>query len=79
MVGWQMRVYYIFSKDRFEPVNQAELQSRAVKKATLHMDKLTWLFLRDAVHEQDITISQLLRQWVEERLDLPARAEEVAS
>ncbi|MCB0084177.1 MAG: hypothetical protein KDE47_24730 [Caldilineaceae bacterium] len=63
---------YIFDKARFEPVTMAELQGKAVKQATLHMDELTWLYLRDAAHEQNITVSQLLRQWVKEHLDLPA-------
>lgn len=62
---------YIFDKARFQPLTQADLQGRAIKKATMHMDELTWLYLRDAAHERNITVSQLLRQWAEEHLDLP--------
>lgn len=62
---------YIFDQSRFQFLTQADLQGKKSISATTHVDELTWLHLRDEAHRQNKTISALMREWLEERLDLP--------
>ena len=70
---------YIFDRRRFQFIEQSDLQARKATAVTTHLDELTWLYLRDEAHRQNKSVSTLLREWLEERLDLPAPSVEPAS
>ena len=71
MVSQEATRGYIFDRSRFQFLEQADLQGTKASSVTTHIDELTWLYLRDEVHRQNKSISTLLRDWLEERLDLP--------
>lgn len=62
---------YIFDRSRFQFLEQADLQTQKSISVTTHLDEFTWLHLRDEAHRQNKTVSTLLREWLEERVDLP--------
>ncbi|MCB0108312.1 MAG: hypothetical protein KDE53_20465 [Caldilineaceae bacterium] len=64
---------YIFDRSRFQFLEERDLQEKKATSVTTHIDELTWLYLRDEAHRQNKTVSTLLREWLEERLDLPVQ------
>jgi hypothetical protein len=62
---------YIFDRSRFQFLEERDLQEKKATSVTTHIDELTWVYLRDEAHRQNKAVSTLLREWLEERLDLP--------
>lgn len=69
---------YIFDRGRFQFLDEQDLQAKKANAVTTYIDELTWIFLRDEAHRQNKSIAALLREWVEERLDLPTTSPELA-
>lgn len=62
---------YLYKKDRFVAVDPQELQAALSFRATTHLNGIVGIFLRDQARARGISISALLREWIDERLDLP--------
>jgi hypothetical protein len=63
---------YLFSKDRFEVVEPSDLEADATATLSVHLPPA----LRGILHAEALaankSMSALVREWIEERLDLPA-------
>ena len=63
---------YLFSKERFEVVELSELEAAATATLSVHLPPA----LRGILHAEALaankSTSALVREWIEERLDLPA-------
>ncbi len=62
---------YLYKKERFVAVDPQELQAVRSFRATAHLNGVAGIFLRDQARARGISISALLREWVDERLDMP--------
>ncbi len=62
---------YLYKKDRFLASESRELQSTLSFRATTRLDGIAGIILRDQARARGISVSALLREWVDERLDLP--------
>ncbi|MCE7983889.1 MAG: hypothetical protein DYG89_22170 [Caldilinea sp. CFX5] len=62
---------YLFAKDRFTVVEPIELTADATANLTVHLPPA----LRGILHAESLaankSMSALVREWIEERLDLP--------
>lgn len=65
---------YLYSQRFFEPVPIEELLSSHAFPVTTHLDGVRAVLLRDQARAQGLSMSALLREWVDERLDLPVTA-----
>lgn len=62
---------YLYPSNRFE-VFEPDLQAPATDSMTIYVPPDLWAILRAEALAQGMSLSGLLRQWAEERLDLPA-------
>lgn len=64
---------YLYPRDYFEPIDIEELSGHANKSVTMHVpEALAGILHAEAIMAQK-SVSALLREWVEERLDLPEK------
>ena len=64
---------YLYPRAYFEPLELDQLHSRADKTVTMHVpDALAGILHAEAIMAQK-SVSALLREWIEERLDLPEK------
>lgn len=63
---------YLFSPDKFVVVEPSELTSHATSAATVHLPPALYGILRAEALASNMSISALLRMWIDERLDLPS-------
>jgi hypothetical protein len=64
---------YLYPRDYFEPIAIEELSGQANKSVTMHVPEvLAGILHAEAIMAQK-SVSALLREWVEERLDLPEK------
>ena len=61
---------YLYPSDYFAPVTH-DAQREPTETATIHLDPLTKDILRAEAITAKKSISALLREWIDERLDLP--------
>ena len=62
---------YLFDAARFEPVALDELAAEATSAVTVHLSPALRGILRAEALAADKSMSALLREWIDERLDLP--------
>jgi len=62
---------YLYDVSRFEPVGYEEVQINATEAVTVHLDPTTKGILRAEALAAQKSVSALLREWIDERLDLP--------
>ena len=65
---------YLYSQTLFVPVALHELTDGHGHPVTTHLDGVRAILVRDQAHARGLSVSALLREWVDERLDLPATA-----
>ena len=70
---------YLYDPRRFEPLmlngaNQNHSSSKAERSVTAHVPDWLYGVLHAEALAANSTVSTLLRQWIEERLDLPTPA-----
>ena len=65
---------YLYDIGRFEPVDYSSVLLGASEVVTLHMDPVLKGILRAEALAAQKSVSALLREWIDERLDLPVRA-----
>lgn len=65
---------YLDDLGRFEPVDSSSALFGASEVVTLHMDPVLKDILRAEALAAQKSVSALLREWIDERLDLPVRA-----
>jgi len=62
---------YLHPAHLFEPIDETTFASVRSEVITVHLTGLLKLKIRDAAHAKGISLSALLREIAEERLDLP--------
>ena len=65
---------YLFSPEHFVIVEPEELTAHATSAATVHLPPTIYGILRAEALAANMSISALLRAWIDERLDLPTEA-----
>ena len=65
---------YLYPPDYFEPITCAGTPPDATESVTIHLPPLLKGILRAEAVAARKSLSALLREWVDERLDLPAGA-----
>jgi len=63
---------YLYDTSRFERVDVTSLHDNATESVTVHLAPLLKGILRAEALAAQSSISALLRNWIDERLDLPA-------
>ena len=64
---------YLYPRDYFELIDPNQLKGHADKTVTMHVpEALAGILYAEAIMAQK-SVSALLREWVEERLDLPEK------
>lgn len=63
---------YLFAADRFEPLASAELDAGVTAAVSVHLPPALRGILHAEALAADKSMSALVREWIEERLDLPA-------
>jgi len=66
---------YLYPRRWFEPVAEQALAAELTESLTVHLNSRAKIALRDMAHAKGIPMSVLLREWIDERLDLPELAE----
>lgn len=61
---------YLYKKSRFVAVDPQELQSALSYRTTVNLSGVAGIALRDQARARGIPVSALLREWIDERLDL---------
>ena len=64
---------YLYPSSYFVPVEHDDVRE-PTETATIHLDQLTKDILRAEAISAKKSISALLREWIDERLDLPVNA-----
>jgi hypothetical protein len=62
---------YLYPARWFEPVSEQELLAEHAQPLTIHLHTITKLAIRDMANAKGISMSALVREWIDERLDLP--------
>lgn len=65
---------YLYDIGRFEPITYQGGQLEASEVVTIHLDPLLKGIVRAEALAAQKSVSALLREWLDERLDLPASA-----
>jgi len=63
---------YLYPARWFETVAEDELQAELSELLTIRLNGMTKLAIRDIAHRERISMASVVREWIEERLDLPA-------
>lgn len=67
---------YLYPADWFETVPVQDLLADQSETLTVHLNPLSKLAVRDLANQRGITMSALVREWIDEQLDLPVVAEQ---
>lgn len=67
---------YLYPRDYFEPVDLTQINGHADKAVTTHLPEALAGILHAEAIMAEKSVSALLREWVEERLDLPEAVKE---
>ncbi|HFD40763.1 MAG TPA: hypothetical protein ENJ31_13050 [Anaerolineae bacterium] len=70
---------YLYPDDWFEPVPEREIASMLSEPLTIYVSQLVKTEIRDRANARGISMSAVVRTWIDERLDLPAQAGQAAS
>ncbi len=76
--GGMMRVIdnegedYLYPMRWFEAVPEENLAVELSEHLTVRLNGVTKLTVRDIARRQGVSMASLVREWIEERLDLPA-------
>lgn len=62
---------YLYDTNRFESVEYNDAQINATEAITVHLDPVLKGILRAEALAAQKSVSALLREWIDERLDLP--------
>jgi len=62
---------YLYKKSRFVAVDPRELQSAHAYRVTANLNGMVGIVLRHQARARGVSVSALLREWIDERLDLP--------
>lgn len=62
---------YLYSAGRFEPVQLPDKSGETAERITVYLDPLTKGILRAEALAAQTSVSALLREWIDEHLDLP--------
>ena len=65
---------YLYPSDYFEPIENVTLPKITDRQVTVHLDEITKGILHAEALAKKKSVSALLREWIDERLDLPNRA-----
>ena len=65
---------YLYPSRWFEELAASELLSGRSQPLTIHLDGASKLAVRDIANAKGLAMSALVREWIEERLDLPEAA-----
>jgi hypothetical protein len=66
---------YLYPVDWFEVIPVRDLLADQSDALTVHLNPLSKLAVRDLANKRGITMSALVREWIDEQLDLPEVAE----
>lgn len=64
---------YLYPADYFEPVENTRTTRATDRQITVHLDEITKGILHAEALAEQKSVSALLREWIDERLDLPSR------
>ncbi|GIK57858.1 MAG: hypothetical protein HND44_16390 [Chloroflexi bacterium] len=62
---------YLYPSPWFEVVSEQELTAALSESVTVHLNGRTHIAVRDIANARGVSISSLVREWIDERLDLP--------
>ena len=65
---------YLYPSRWFEDVPESDLLAGRSQPLTIHLDGASKLAVRDIANAKGLAMSALMREWIEERLDLPEAA-----
>ncbi len=65
---------YLYPARWFEPVAEDELRAELSELLTVRLNGMAKLAIRDIANRQGVSMASIVREWIEERLDLPAAA-----
>jgi len=65
---------YLYSHHWFESVTEEELTGELIESVTVHLNRKAKVAIRDMAHAKGVSMSSLMREWIDERLDLPELA-----
>lgn len=63
---------YLYPADYFEPVESTNAPKAIDRQLTVHLDEIMKGILHAEALAEQKSVSALLREWIDERLDLPA-------
>ena len=66
---------YLYPADYFEPVESTNTPKATDRQVTVHLDEIMKGILHAEVLAEQKSVSALLREWIDERLDLPNGAD----
>lgn len=66
---------YLYPADYFEPVESANAPKAPDRQVTVHLDEITKGILHAEALAEKKSVSALLREWIDEWLDLPNGAD----
>jgi hypothetical protein len=67
---------YLYPADWFEAIPMRDLLADQSDALTVHLNPLTKVAVRDLANKRGITMSALVREWIDEQLDLPEVTEQ---
>jgi len=65
---------YLYPRRWFETIPLQALTAEMSESITVHLNTVSKIAIRDMANEKGISMSALLREWIDERLDLPEAA-----
>ncbi len=65
---------YLYSHRWFEAVDEEVLVTDFVEPMTVRLNQKAKIAIRDMAHAQGVSMASLVREWIDERLDLPEPA-----
>ncbi|MFN8488180.1 MAG: hypothetical protein U0350_11345 [Caldilineaceae bacterium] len=63
---------YLYPRRWFEVVPERELVAELSDLVTVHLNARSKIAIRDMAHAKGVSMAALAREWIDERLDLPA-------
>jgi len=66
---------YLYPRRWFEMVSEQDLAVALSESLTVHLNSRAKIAIRDLAHAKGVPMSVLIREWIDERLDLPELAE----
>ncbi len=66
---------YLYPRRWFEVVPEQELVAELSELLTVHMNARSKIAIRDLANAKGVSMAALVREWIDERLDLPALAD----